>query len=90
MTYYSGDSAVSQVSNWNELRKSTLPFAKLSIFTPDWPHGLSTAFCLSSEMIIGQHNRINLQSTIAFILTQTKKIIENDSDNVDNYRYFII
>ena len=85
LTFYCGDSAATQTSTWKSLVKSSLPFALFSLFIPDWPHGINTAYTIASEMTSGKEQSYEFrQCLIAFMLSKTKKLIENDESNVNN------
>ena len=81
-SYYVGDTAGSQIKAWKLTSKSELPFANWSLFVPDFPHCLNTAYCLGSLLLAGTKKSFEYsQCLISWLLSWTKKLIENIDDN---------
>ena len=90
-SFYASDTALSQVRNWRLLKQSKLPFAIWSIFAPDLPHCLNTAYCLGSLLLTGTKNSKGSEYSsclISWLLSWTKKVIENIDSNEDHMLSF--
>ena len=85
LSFYVGDSAGSQVRAWCLFRKSDVKYADWTVFVADFPHTMNTPYQLASELLCGiKKGQSEFKQTfIAWLLTNTKKIIENNDVNIE-------
>ena len=85
LSYCVGDTAGSQVKGWRLFRKSDIEYADWSVFVADLPHALNTAYQLACEVMCGIKTGDGefKQLFAAWLLCNTKKVVENIDSNIE-------